>query len=325
MKLMAARKETQGLRRVTRIPPVPRRAKTAHKGDFGRILVIGGSVGMSGAPALAALAALRGGAGLVTAAVPRSIQSIVATLCPCATTLGLPETAAGQIEPGQARAYFAERGWLSGQNGGTAPEVLVVGPGLGTGSAEYGDSLWALIDAFRSSGGVACVIDADALNAARRGADSPAGWDMRPHTRTVITPHPGELARMHGVSTRDIQEDRQGYAVRTARAMYATGGEDGAVVVLKGAETVVTDGRRLYLNRTGNPGMATGGSGDVLSGLIGALLGQNMAPFEAAVTGVYLHGLAGDSAATQVGQPSLVATDLLDYLPGAFIHHARRK
>lgn len=301
---------------------MPARPADAHKGCFGRVLVLGGSVGMVGAPSLVGQAALRSGAGLVTIAVPESIQSAASTLCPCATTIRLPETASGQIDAGKALRLFKDRGLLEPPPGGAPPDVLVAGPGVGLGSAEYGRGLWKLIDAFRVEVAVPAVIDADALNAAgSAGQRASVCWARRRHFRTVITPHPGELARMHGVTTRQIQADRQGFAVRTARQMRHRddGPHDTAVVVLKGAGTVVTDGRRVYRNRTGNPGMATGGSGDVLAGVIAGLIGQGMSCFDAAVAGVYRHGLAGDLAARRYGQVPLIATDIIDALPEAFL------
>ena len=127
---------------------------------------------------------------------------------------------------------------------------------------------------------------------------------------------------MHGVSPRKVQADREGYALRTARMMSKNtpGEREPVVVVLKGAGTIVTDGERVYINRTGNPGMATGGSGDVLAGMIGALIGQGMARFDAAVAGVHYHGLAGDLAAEVLGQMSLIASDIIDALPEALSH-----
>jgi hydroxyethylthiazole kinase-like uncharacterized protein yjeF len=164
------------------------------------------------------------------------------------------------------------------------------------------------------------VIDADALNLAGRLEDNPpAAWKGRPHPQTIITPHPGELARMQGVRTEEIQADREGFAVRTAHEMGGASTTDLPIVVLKGAGTIVTDGQRLYVNRTGNPGMATGGSGDVLSGVIGALLGQGLAPFDAAVAGVHVHGLAGDIAAARLGRVSMIAMDIIECLPDAFV------
>ncbi|NLX12783.1 MAG: NAD(P)H-hydrate dehydratase [Phycisphaerales bacterium] len=313
---------------VRTIPSPPRQATDAHKGDCGRLLVLAGSLGMSGAPALVGLAALRSGAGLVTIAVPRSIQQAVASCCPCATTIGLPETSTGQIDPQAARSLFKDLGLLDPAPVGNPPDCLLTGPGIGRGPGRYGRDFWELINAFRNGPLVPAVIDADALNLIEKtGADRPDGWDGQFHFRTVITPHPGELARMHGVSIREIQADRRGYAVRTANLMKASHDtpEYAPTVVLKGAGTVVTDGRRVYTNRTGNPGMATGGSGDVLTGIIGALIGQGMDSFEAAVTGVYVHGLAGDMVAGKIGQISLIATDLIDALPQAFMKMTRSR
>lgn len=314
--------------RVKTVTPLPPRAADAHKGDFGRVLVLGGSVGMAGAPSLAALAALRAGAGLVTAAVPRSIQPTVAALCPCATTLGLPETTTGQIDPQKARKLLQDRGLLSESERGTPPDVFVAGPGVGLGSPSYAAVFWDLINAFRNGPLVPAVLDADALNLARRTTrQAPGGWDGQYHFRTIITPHPGELGRWHAVSAAQVQADREGFAVRTARRMAARRSEPEytPVVVLKGAGTIVTDGRRIYVNRTGNAGMATGGSGDVLAGVIAALVGQGLDTFDAAATGVYVHGLAGDLAAKRLGQVSLIATDLLDALPEAFLRLAAKR
>jgi hydroxyethylthiazole kinase-like uncharacterized protein yjeF len=267
------------------------------------------------------MGALRAGAGLVTIAVPRSIQATVAAICPCATTIGLPETTNGQIEPEKARKLFAERGMLDESERGSPPDVLVTGPGVGGGTPSYAAAFWDLINAFRNGPLVPAVIDADALNLAwRTRRESPGGWDGQGHFRTIITPHPGEMGRLHAVSAGQVQANREGFAVRTARMMAAHRDQSDymPVVVLKGAGTVVTDGRRIYVNRTGNAGMATGGSGDVLAGVIAALVGQGMSTFDAATTGVYVHGLAGDLAARRLGQVSLIATDIIAALPEAF-------
>jgi NAD(P)H-hydrate epimerase len=150
------------------------------------------------------------------------------------------------------------------------------------------------------------VVDADALNALAEQADAIA----KPAHPRVLTPHPGEFARLSGLTSAEVQRDRQRLAVAFAARQQV-------VLVLKGHETVVSDGRRLYVNPTGNPGMATGGTGDVLTGLVAALLGQRMQPFEAAQLAVYLHGLAGDLAAAELGQTALMASDLLEWLPRA--------
>lgn len=301
------------------VPRLPPRETEGHKGDYGRVLIIGGSAGMIGAPALAGLAALRGGAGLVTLAIPASIQPHTATLCPCATSIPLPETHDRLIDPEAARGLFESMGFLSGGRGG--PDVVAVGPGVGRGDLAYGDAFWHMIDGFRREAGIPVVVDADALNMLHREAKPDHGrWEHVSHPRTIITPHPGEMARLHGAGPGDVQKDREGFATRTAATLNAQNEatDAGAVVVLKGATTLVCDDRRLYRNTSGNPGMATGGSGDVLTGLIAALLGQGMGLFDASVAGVYVHGLAGDIGAEDIGQPSLMAKDLIDYLPDAF-------
>jgi len=288
----------QGIRKVTDVPSLVPRAADAHKGDFGRVLVVGGSRGMVGAPALAANAALRGGAGLVTVAAPETVQLAVASLCPCATSIPLACDADGRLSPAAGDQVARAAG---------VADCLAVGPGLGTGEPQQ--------RVVRAAAGQAepCVLDADGLN------NLEPGWAGARRAPMVLTPHPGEFARLRSLSVAEIQADRQAAAVAAARGWAdAAPGDADLVVVLKGAGTVVTDGRRVYVNATGNPGMATGGSGDVLTGLIAALMGQNMTPFDAAVLGVHLHGLAGDLAAERLGQVCLTAADILEALPEAF-------
>ncbi len=273
---------------------------------------------MIGAPALVANAALRSGAGLVTVACPKSIQQAVATLCPCATSIPLAETRNGLLDARRAFEELRRQGLFEEK---TAPSVLVAGPGLGQGSRQFSRGLLALIGAFGDGPRVPAVLDADVLNAMHRSSKSHGtGWDKAVRFRTVITPHPGEMARLHGTSTEFVQGDREGMAVSMAREMsrWESDPEHRVVVVLKGAGTVVTDGQAVYTNKSGNPGMATGGSGDVLTGVIAALIGQGLSTYEAAVLGVSLHGMAGDLAARELGQVSLIATDMIDYLPEAF-------
>jgi len=302
------------VKRIRSIPRLSPRRQDAHKGDFGRVLVVGGNVGMVGAPALAGLSALRSGAGLVTIATPAGIQPTAAGICPCATTLPLPETRTGQIDPVQTKRFLEDHSLL----GDDSPfDVVAFGPGLGTGPHQYADDTWRLIDAFRRQAHIQLVVDADALTLLHKDTHkTPSTWNTRRHPRTVITPHPGELAHMHGASPHNIQADREGFALQTARTMNGDEEAD-AVVVLKGSRTIVTDGHRLYVNKTGNPGMATGGSGDVLTGVIAALLAQGMTTFDAAVAGTNIHGLAGDIAAKELSQVSLIATDIIDALPEA--------
>jgi len=293
------RRHDRQTERIDSTPHLPRRRPDAHKGDFGRVLVVGGSRGMIGAPALAANAALRGGAGLVTQAVPETIQLAVASLCPCATSVPLA-CAAGELAGESVRQMLAAA---------ARADVLAVGCGMGV-SPVARDLVRAAIEQTRP-----VVLDADGLNNLAR----IEGWPAMRRCGLVLTPHPGEFARLTGSSAGDVQSDRASRAEAAAGEWSAPAGIDQPlVVVLKGAGTIVTDASRTFVNDTGNPGMATGGSGDVLTGLIAALLGQRLAPFDAACLGVHLHGLAGDLAAAESGQVSLIATDLLDLLPDAF-------
>jgi NAD(P)H-hydrate epimerase len=286
----------EGETTVTEIPRLEPRAADSNKGTYGKVLVVAGSRGMAGAAILAGSAALRGGAGLVQVAVPEAIADVVASAQPCYTTAALPSGPEGRLR----REDGPEVRRLS-----KSADAVVVGPGLG----QNEDIAAVLLDLF---GGLGCplLLDADALNIVA--AHPPLLERLaRPHDDIAMTPHPGEFARLTGLDIPTIQADRRGRAVAFARKY-------GVVLVLKGAGTVVTDGRRVYVNATGNPGMATGGTGDVLSGLLGALVAQGMGVFDAAVLGVYLHGMAGDMARDRVGEVSLIATDLIDHLPQAF-------
>lgn len=285
------------IKRITDIPAMPSRPADGHKGTFGKVLIAGGSVGFSGAPALAARAALRSGAGLVRAAVPASIQPVVAALDPCYTTAALPADAQGQFDEAAIGLLLKLA---------AAHDVVAFGPGAGTGRG-VAQCLLALL----AVSDLAMVVDADGLNvlASFRG---PGNWLRHKKARLVLTPHPGEMKRLwSGLFRESLPSDRIEQAVGLARHCEC-------IIVLKGAGTVVTDGRRVYINTTGNPGMATAGAGDVLTGIIAALWGQGLSPFDAAVLGVYTHGLAGDSAAEAFGQISLIAADIIDNLNAAF-------
>jgi len=276
------------------IPKLPARRDDAHKGDFGRVLVVGGSVGMVGAPALAANAALRGGAGLVKIACPDVSQQATAGLAPCATSVPLPSNEDGVISA-ESIAMLRE---LADEH-----DVLAVGPGIGQapGVAHVVTGLLGVADRAK-------VVDADGLN----NLAGSGTWWQGASGPIVLTPHPGEMRRLAVGAVLDVDlDDRQASAGALARLT-------GAVVVLKGAGTVVTDGERVRVNRSGNPGMATAGAGDVLTGLIAAMIGQGLSPFDAASLGVHAHGVAGDMAADELGQVSLTAVDLVDFLPEAF-------
>ncbi|MBM4096972.1 MAG: NAD(P)H-hydrate dehydratase [Planctomycetes bacterium] len=280
------------------LPRLPSRGADSHKGDFGKVLIVAGSRGMAGAAVLAGRACLRGGAGLVTVATPASQQVVVACGSPCYMTIAAAEDSEGRIHPSAVSA-LAEEAMRRG--------VVVLGPGCGPVPA-----LASLVERLIREHPGNLVLDADALNVI-----TPAVLASRKSGGgTVITPHPGEFARLAGEEISRVQADRQSMATRLAR-------ETGAVVLLKGRGTVVADAARVFINATGNPGMATGGSGDVLSGFLGALLGQGMAPYEAAVLGAHLHGLAGDIASVDFTQPGMIASDLVDYLPAAMARHAR--
>ncbi len=277
------------------LPRLPPRRPDAHKGEFGLALIVGGSRGMAGAAALAGMAALRGGAGLVRLAVPETILDTVARFEPSYMTVPLPADLTGHIAAGASQRIIelAE-----------PATVIACGPGLGRSLA-----LDQLVVRLYQEIAKPMVFDADALNALSEEPDllSHAGGPR------ILTPHPGEFARLIG---RKLDgDDRNAAAVELAARCDI-------VVVLKGHRTLVTDGRRTAINTTGNPGMATGGTGDVLTGLITALACQHLEPFDAARLGVYLHGLAGDLAAKKLGQVSLVASDVIHYLPEAFLEYS---
>jgi ADP-dependent NAD(P)H-hydrate dehydratase len=282
------------LKTIRSIPTLPPRRRDAHKGDFGRVLIVGGSLGMVGAPALAANAALRSGAGLVKIASPRCNQQATATLAPCATSIPLPFTANGVLSTQAVKLL---------KPAADGHDVLAIGPGMG-----QGPGVRKVVTTLLGLPAKPKVVDADGLNAL---AESGQWWRATVGP-IVLTPHPGEMRRLiAGAKLQVDAQDRQACA-----AAYS--GLTKAVVLLKGAGTIVTDARRVYINKTGNPGMATAGAGDVLTGLIAALIGQHVPAFEAAVLGAHLHGLAGDLAADELGQVSLTASDLVDYLPEAF-------
>jgi len=292
---------SKDIEQIDHLPTLPPRRSDGHKGNYGHVLVLGGSRGMIGAPALAANAALRGGAGLVTIAAPRVVQLFSAMLCPCATSVPLSCGADGQLSD-KAGREFAQAS--------KAATVLAVGPGMALGRRQQ-DLVMAAIEQDKP-----LVLDADGLNNLAK-ID---GWPERRRCPIVLTPHPGEFSRLIGKPIAEIQSDRQAHAVAACLA-WAAPAADGAgplVLLLKGAGTVVTDGRRVRINATGNPGMATGGAGDVLTGLIAALLAQGLEPLGAAVLAAHLHGLAGDLAAADLTQPAMIATDLLGRIPRAF-------
>ncbi len=270
-----------------------KRKKNAHKGDFGHIFVLAGSKGFTGAAYLCAQGALLSGAGLVTLGIPNSLNVIVARKLTEAMTRPLPENKSGALS---LAAFTKIKQFLP------KVDILAIGPGLSQHSQTQ-----RLIRKIISQLERPMVIDADGLNALK------GHLDILKKTKSVkiLTPHPGEMARLLGTNTKNVQNKRTGLAKKLS-AMY------NIITILKGHGTVVAapDGR-LYINKTGNPGMAKGGTGDVLTGIIAAFLAQRQEPFEAAKLAVHVHGLAADLAIRKTGQLSLLASDILDKLPQA--------
>ena len=284
------------LQRVETLPTLPKRPEDSHKGMYGSVLVIAGGRGMAGAAGLCGASVLRSGAGLARVATAAEVQPTVASFEPSYMTYPLANDDDGFIRFGPNRPVLEkllERA-----------DVLAMGPGLG-----QSDEIVALVRWVVEDLEVPTVLDADALNALASDPQVLASA-KRP---VVLTPHPGECARLLGTTTGEVQANRERSAADLAWA-------DNVVVALKGARTIVTDGARLYVNNTGNPGMATGGAGDVLTGVIAGLLGQKLPAFEATQLGVYVHGLAGDIARDHDGEIGMIAGDIVDALADAFYH-----
>lgn len=306
-----------GLHRIDTLPPLPRRPLDAHKGDAGRVVVIAGSRGMSGAGILTGLGALRSGAGLVRVLTPLSVQPIVASAEPSLMTVGLEETATGQVAPADLANRVAEQlAWA---------DVVAVGPGLGRSAsksasqqrspdAEPADALRLLLEQLIASD-KPLVIDADGLNLLADvpellANDGPLCSRVHP---TVVTPHPGEMARLCaglGLSAAIDPEEAARIQCATEFAQRTN-----CVTVLKGRGTVVCDANRYFVNPTGNPGMATGGMGDVLTGIVAALIGQGCAPLDAAIIATTAHGAAADVCAAEIGPVGYLAHEVADELP----------
>ncbi|MDG2304707.1 MAG: NAD(P)H-hydrate dehydratase [Candidatus Binatia bacterium] len=265
---------------------LPRRVADGHKGTHGHLLLVAGAVGTSGAAVLAGRSALRAGAGLVTIACPSAVQPLIAAC--------LPEVMTSAVEDRFSVAQWTER--LAGK------KALVIGPGLGT-----TPSVARLVSSLVKRARVPMVLDADGLNAL---ADRPEVL-RKARAPVVLTPHPGEMSRLVGASIEEVQAERRRTALDLAK-------RTGAVVVLKGSGTLVAapDGR-VGVNLNGGPILGTAGTGDVLAGLIGSLLGQGVDAFDAARLGVFLHGLAGDRLARRFGSAGLLASELADELPPA--------
>ena len=273
---------------------LPKRFSHQNKGDFGHVLVIGGSVGMCGSVCMTAMAALRSGAGLVTVAVPEEISSVVSVKLTESMVLPVPsENGTFCLKSvGKIRKFL--------------PKVNTVVVGMG---GRICDGLEAIIEMLLNEFSGTIITDADGLNILSR---NKCLLDVKRKGSLVLTPHPGEMSRLTSLSVSDIQNDRKNIAQSFAK-------KHNCIMVLKGEKTVITDGKLTFVNPTGNVGMATAGSGDVLAGIIAGLSAQGSNPFELAACGCFLHGFSGDIAVSDKTEYCLVATDLIDYLPKAFL------
>lgn len=275
------------------LPELPKRTVACHKGECGRVLVIAGSAGMTGAGAMASIASLRAGAGVVLWAIPKSLNSVAEAVSLEVMSLPIPDTPSGAPSM-DAREILVEAA--------RETDCVVLGPGLPV-AGDTGELMRLLIPEIYPplivDGGAFAAIATDFMTIRKR--QSP----------TIITPHPGEMSRITGKTISEVQEKRQEFAAKYAKI-------SGAVVALKGHGTVVTNGTETYINESGNAGLSTAGSGDVLTGVIAGLVAQGMRPFDAARLGVYLHGLAGDVAALDIGMHGVIATDIIERLPAAY-------
>lgn len=272
---------------------IPVRNKASHKGTYGRVGIIAGSIGMTGAACLVASAALKSGSGLVYSFVPKSLNSIF--------EIKLTEVITKPVED-LGKGFFAIEALEDILKEIDSIQYFAIGPGMGV-DLERIDFIKEILNYIHKP----IVIDGDGLNCCVENIETLFNRD----DATIITPHPGELSRLLGKSIEEIQRDRIKYARFTAQKL-------GVITVLKGANSIVCSPEgRLFVNTTGNPGMATAGSGDVLTGVITSFMGQGIKPLEAAVAGVYIHGLAGDLAASKKGQYGMIASDILEHIPYA--------
>ncbi len=271
-----------------------RRKADSHKADYGRILVLAGSPRFSGAALLSAEAALRSGAGLVTVGIPAGINAaVIKNKTKEVMTLPLPENKDGTLS---MAALSKIKSFLENA------DILIIGPGLGRNK-----STWALVRKIVGGLNLPMVIDADALNALSGNLKA-----LKRHkAQVILTPHPKEMANLFGIDLERVKKSRKLVAKKCAKDYNST-------IILKGHQSIVTDGgSKFYINKTGNSGMATAGSGDVLSGIAGAFLGQGLDAFNAAKFAAYIHGLAGDIAAEDKTQMGMIASDIIERIPDA--------
>ncbi|MCL0040175.1 NAD(P)H-hydrate dehydratase [Thermodesulfovibrionales bacterium] len=287
---------------------IPQRPRYSHKGDYGHILIIAGSSGKTGAALMTAKASLRSGAGLVTLAAPESLMDIFQSRATEEMTLSLPDSGNGMLS---LRAIEKILDFAAQK-----ADVIAIGPGIGV-SPDTERIMGELIQ--KST--IPMVIDADGINSIKAAAD----LLKKARSPIILTPHPGEMARLlnqdadpnaSAMRIHDIEKDRLNIAMEFSK-------KTGAYLVLKGAPTIIAEPEgNAFINTTGNPGMASAGSGDVLTGIIPSLLGQGLNPLNASLLGVYLHGLAGDIAAKEKGEHSVIASDIIDFLADAFCYTA---
>ena len=296
---------TEDLDIVTQLPPLNKRGLAMHKGEAGRLFCVAGSMGMVGAATLASRAALRTGAGLVRVGMPWRLAAVVAGRDPNVMTSALPETEDGTISAMSPAKILKQA---------EGSDVMLIGPGLSQ-NPQTVQAVINLLPQVKQK----LVIDADGLNAIAHDHCEVLTSIQRTNGLPILTPHPEEMLRLlgdeyDGASLKEGDEHRRDVAVFFARKYKV-------VVVLKGYHTVVTDGTKVYVNQTGNPGMAKAGVGDVLSGAIAALRCQGLGSFESACLGVYLHGLAGDIVCAKMGEIGMIATDIIEELPEAARRH----
>ncbi len=295
--------------RVKNLPKLISRKKNTHKGSYGRVLVLAGSPGMTGAAYLCCKAALRSGSGLVTLGIPKSLNFIMETKLTCVMTHPLPETKA---------LTLSNRGREEILKLCERHDVVALGPGLSQQPETKNLILW-LIKTIDCS----IVIDADGINALT--GKLHILYNIKKNV--VLTPHPGEMSCLINLdSAKDVQKKRLNIATQFVKSIHKQLGKGkDFILVLKGDKTIVADYNKVYINRTGNPGMATAGAGDVLTGIIVSLIGQGFNVFDASQLGVHIHGLAGDMALKKKGEVSMIASDILDFLPDAFLRYKKSR
>ena len=292
-----------------KLPKLNPRKSNSHKGSYGRVLVLAGSPGLTGAAYLCSKAALRCGSGIVTLGVPESLNPIMESKLTCVMTHPLPETKASTL---------SNKGKKKIMKLCESHDVVALGPGLSQQPETRELILWLIQNIDRNM-----VIDADGLNA----LSDKVNVLHKIKRHAVLTPHPGEMSRLAGLGlAKDVQKERLNTASQFVQSIQKKLNNEGKLtLVLKGDKTIVANSRKVYVNRTGNPGMATAGTGDVLTGIIASLIGQGYDVFDASQLGVYIHGLAGDIAAKKKGEHSMIASDIIEYLPDAFIKYNKEK